>query len=128
MSNPIRNVSSVVVSKTSDGRKIKWSIEFDEPICTLFDLEGIQDPDRQIMVCEALCRIGLAEHRLFGDNADQIEVQEHCYISTKAQLGAICAHCQGADDLDFSELSTIGPAAVARTPIANTCRSISNRL
>jgi hypothetical protein len=71
------------VSKASDGRKLKWSIEFDEPLRTLLDSAGIEDPGHQMMVCDALCRIGLAEHRLFGDDTDQLEVQENCYISTK---------------------------------------------
>ncbi|MGY8685391.1 hypothetical protein Q2941_47875 [Bradyrhizobium sp. UFLA05-153] len=86
MSNAIRNASSVVVSKASDGRKFKWSIEFDETLRTLLGSEGIEDPDRQMMVCDALCRIGLAEHRLFGDDTDQLEVQEHCCTSTKVML------------------------------------------
>lgn len=84
MSNANRNNSSTVESTTSDGKKFKWSIEFDGPLRTLFDLEGIEDLDQQMMVCEALCRIGLAEYRLFGDDTDQIEVQEHCYTSTRA--------------------------------------------
>ena len=84
MSNANRNASYTVESTTSGGRKFKWSVEFDQPLRTLFDLEGIEDPDHQMMVCEALCRIGLAEYRLFGDDTDQIEVQEHCYTSTKA--------------------------------------------
>jgi hypothetical protein len=84
MSNANRNVSSIAESNTSDGKKFKWSIEFDGPLRTLFDLEGIEDLDQQMIVCELLCRIGLAEYQLFGDDTDQIEVQEHCYTSTKA--------------------------------------------
>lgn len=93
MSNAIRSVSSVVVTKASDGRKLKWSIEFDELLCALLDSEGIEDPDHQMMVCDALCRIGLAEHRLFGDDTDQLEVQEHCYTSTKA-MRKLAKECQ----------------------------------
>lgn len=83
MSNANRNASSNAESTTSDGKKFKWSIEFDRPLRTLFDLEGIEDLDQQMMVCELLCRIGLAEYRLFGDITDEIDVQEHCYTSTK---------------------------------------------
>lgn len=92
MSNPIRSVS-FVSSKVGGGKKFKWSIEFDEPLSTLLDSEGIEDPDSQMMVCDALCRIGLAEHRLFGDDTDQLEVQEHCYTSTKA-MRKLAKECQ----------------------------------
>jgi hypothetical protein len=73
-----------VVSQINRGKKLKWSIEFDEKLSMLLDLEGIEDPSHQMMVCEAFCRIGLAKHRLFGEDTDKCEVQEHCYTSTKA--------------------------------------------
>jgi len=93
MSEVNRNDFSVVMSSNYPGKKLKWSIEFDEPLCILFDLEGIQDPNNQMMVCQALCRIGLAEHRLFGEDTDTIEFQEHSYTSTKA-MRKLAEQCQ----------------------------------
>ncbi|UPJ74087.1 hypothetical protein [Bradyrhizobium sp. 187] len=83
MSDANRIVSSAVVA-LCDGKEVRWSIKFDEPLCTLFELEGIKDAEDQMMVCEAFCRIGLAEYRLFSDDTEQVAVEEHIYISTRA--------------------------------------------
>jgi hypothetical protein len=77
----------------ADGREFKWSIEFDGHLLALLELEGIEDPDHQMMVCEALCRIGLAEHRLFGVDTEGTKVQEHCCVSTKA-MRKLAKGCQ----------------------------------
>ena len=71
----------------------KWSIEYDEHLRALLESEGIKDPDDQMMVCEALCRIDLAEHWMFGEDTDTIESQEHCYTSTKT-MRKLAVKCQ----------------------------------
>jgi hypothetical protein len=74
-------------------RQWKWSIKFDEPLRALIVSEGIEDPDHQVMVCEVLCRIDLAKHRMFGENTDTIESQHHCYTSTK-RMRKLAEKCQ----------------------------------
>ena len=36
-----------------------------------------------MLVCDALCALGLANYRLFGENTDTLESEEHNYTSTK---------------------------------------------
>jgi hypothetical protein len=87
------NEASVVMSPIYPGKEFKWSIEFDEHLRALLDSEGIEDRDDQMIVCDVLCRIGLAEHRLFGENTDTIHSQEHHYSSTK-KMRKLAEKCQ----------------------------------
>lgn len=93
MSKVNGNDISVVMSSNHPGKKLKWSVEFDDHLRALLDQEGIKDPDDQMMVCDALCRIDLAEHQLFGEDTDDTEVQEHCYTSTKT-MRKLAEKCQ----------------------------------
>ena len=63
----------------------EWSIGFDKHLGALLDAEGIDDPGEQMRICGVFCRLGLAEHRLFGkkDTAPLVS-QEHYYAATKA--------------------------------------------
>ena len=69
----------VPVLKADSG---KCSIKFDEHLDALLDAQGILDLGEQLAVCDALCDIGLAEHKMFTD--DTLGSQEHNYTSTKA--------------------------------------------
>jgi hypothetical protein len=84
---------SIIMSPRRPGIELKWSIEFDEHLRLLLDAEGIEDPDDQMMVCEVLCRIGLAEHRMFGEDTDTMESQENAYTSTK-MMHKLAEECQ----------------------------------
>jgi hypothetical protein len=70
-------------SKTDPSKRWKWSISVDDPLDALLNAVDIEDADSQMMVCEALCRIGLAECRLFGEDTDTLESDEYVYTSTK---------------------------------------------
>jgi hypothetical protein len=59
----------------------KCSIKFDRHLNALIDAECIEDPGEQMVVCDALCALGLAEHKMFTD--DTPGSQEHQYTSTK---------------------------------------------
>jgi hypothetical protein len=62
----------------------KWAIGFDENLAELFSWDDIRDPDEQMTICDLLCRLGLAEHRLFGEQETKGRVhQEHYYAATK---------------------------------------------
>ena len=56
------------------------SITFDEHLEAL--LEDVEDPGQQMAVCDALCAIGLAEHKMYV--RDNNKFQKHDYTSTKA--------------------------------------------
>jgi len=56
------------------------SITFDEHLAAL--LEDVEDPGQQMAVCDALCNIGLAEHKMYV--RDNNKFQKHDYKSTKA--------------------------------------------
>ncbi|RXH02194.1 hypothetical protein [Bradyrhizobium vignae] len=60
---------------------INCSIKFDRHLEALLDGTLIEDPNEQMAVCEALCNIGLADHKMFTN--DTLGSQEHHYISTK---------------------------------------------
>ena len=55
----------------------EWSIELDKHLRRLIDSESIEDPDVQMVVCEALQALGLVEHRLFGEDTNTLESQHH---------------------------------------------------
>jgi len=57
------------------------SINFDQHLDALLRGTLIEEPDEQMAVCEALCNIGLADHRMFVD--DTSGAQSHRYTSTK---------------------------------------------
>ena len=84
---------STIISPRRPGIEQKWSIEFDGHLRTLLDAEGIEDPGNQMMVCEVLCTLGLAEHRMFGEDTDTTESQEHVYESTKT-MRKLAEECQ----------------------------------
>ena len=56
------------------------SITFDEHLGAL--LEDVEDLGQQMAVCDALCAIGLAEHKMYV--RDNNKFQKHGYTSTKA--------------------------------------------
>jgi hypothetical protein len=58
----------------------KCSIKFDEHLDALLDAQGIEESDGQMIICNALCDIGLAEHKMFTD--DKLGTQEHHDTST----------------------------------------------
>src|SRR5258708_25067958 len=60
----------------------KCSIKFDEHVDALIDALSIEDPNEQMVVCDALCALGLADRKMFCD--DELGSQEHQYTSTKA--------------------------------------------
>jgi hypothetical protein len=72
------------MSKPDSSKQLKWSIKFDEHLDALLDGQGIEDPDEQKLVCDALCALGLAEYKMFSEHTDTLESQEHHYTSTKA--------------------------------------------
>src|ERR1039458_6737437 len=57
-------------------------IKCDQHLDALLDAQLIEDPCEQMVVCDALCALGLADHNMFTD--DTLESQEHHYTSTKA--------------------------------------------
>jgi hypothetical protein len=66
-----------------DARKQwEWSLTYDDDLDAL--LEGTEDLDTQQSVCDALCALGLAEHKMFSEHTDTLDSQEHHYTSTKA--------------------------------------------
>src|SRR4051812_20996234 len=67
-----------ILSASSHG----CTIEFDQHLEALLSGTLIEELDDQMTVCEALCNIGLADHRMFVD--DTSGSQKHCYTSTKA--------------------------------------------
>ncbi|MGH6707918.1 MAG: hypothetical protein ACREEK_03020 [Bradyrhizobium sp.] len=63
---------------------LDWSIGFDEHLAHLLDAEGIDDPGEQMRISDVFCRLGLAEHRLFGEEDTATMVfQEHYYAATE---------------------------------------------
>ena len=60
----------------------KFSIKFDEHLDALLNGTWIEDRSEQMAVCEALCNIGLAEHKMYVD--DKSGSQEHRFTSTKS--------------------------------------------
>ena len=71
-------------SKTDPRKQWKWTIKVDDPLDALLDTTLIDDPDKQKLVCDAMCVLGLAKYRMFGEDTDTLESQEHHYTSTKA--------------------------------------------
>jgi hypothetical protein len=61
-----------------------WSIGFDKPLDHLFASEGIEDPDEQMKICEVLCSLGLADHKLFGAVNTKTQIsQDHRYSASR---------------------------------------------
>ena len=56
------------------------SITFDEHLAALLD--DVEDKGQQMAVCDALCNIGLAEHKMYV--RDNNKFQKHDYKATKA--------------------------------------------
>jgi hypothetical protein len=52
----------------------KWSIKFDDDLGALLDAQGIEDPGEEMVVCGALCALGLAEHKMFTDDTLESQV------------------------------------------------------
>jgi hypothetical protein len=61
------------------------SIKVDKHLDALLDGTRIEEPCEQMAVCEALCNIGLADHKTYVD--DTSGSQEHHYTSTKSMRG-----------------------------------------
>jgi len=61
------------------------SIKVDKHLDALLDGTRIEEPCEQMAVCEALCNIGLADHKMYVD--DTSGSQEHHYTSTKSMRG-----------------------------------------
>jgi len=69
----------------------EWAIGFDEHLASLLDSEGILDANEQMRICDVLCRLGLAEHRLFGEKDTKTSVhQEHYYAASK-KMRKLCS-------------------------------------
>jgi hypothetical protein len=65
-------------------KKFKWSIVYDRHLEALLEAQRVEDPNEKHVICEALCLLGLAEHKLFSDHTDKISSQTHQYTSTRS--------------------------------------------
>jgi hypothetical protein len=68
---------------TGSQKKFKWSIEYDRYLEALLEAQKVDDPSEKQLICEALCLLGLVEHKLFSDQTDSTESHLHEYLSTK---------------------------------------------
>lgn len=74
--------SNPVFVPVLSAKSSKFSIKFDEHLDALLDGTRIEDQSEQMAVCEALCNIGLADHKMYVD--DRSGSQEHHFTSTKS--------------------------------------------
>jgi hypothetical protein len=64
-------------------KQSEWSLTYDEDLGALLE-RAEDDLDTQKSVCDALCDLGLAKRKVFGETTDTFESQEYHYTSTKA--------------------------------------------
>jgi hypothetical protein len=72
---------SIGMLRPHSSKRLKRSIKFDEHLDALLGAEGIEDPGEQMLICEALCALGLAKH--FRKHTNTLKFQEHYYTSSK---------------------------------------------
>ena len=64
----VKNTQSSGKLKPKSGKKRKWSVKVDEILQVILKDQRITDPNKQMMVCDVLCDLGLARLKVFLEN------------------------------------------------------------